>query len=67
MSEQPDYMPEVRRRFRAFQDKHGRNITPALSLVIGNRYREAVDKDPTGRQALHLLDDIKERLTPMKS
>ncbi|BCM87766.1 hypothetical protein [Methylobacterium indicum] len=67
MSEQPDHMPEVRRRLRGIQFKYGPTLTPTDTVEIGNRFNEAVALDPSGRQALHYLDDLEERLAPMKS
>ncbi len=44
-------------------------IHPSLfdqTLTIGARWREALAKDDTGRQCVRYVDDLIERMTPMR-
>lgn len=61
----PDYL-KSKRRLDDFIFKHG-GASPALSIYIGNRWDEALAKDPSGGQCVLLVEDFIEQLTAMKT
>lgn len=57
---------EVIHARRKFQMDFGRLLTPELSIVFGQRWSEALEKDPEGSQCLLVIEDFREILTPMQ-
>jgi hypothetical protein len=56
-------MLAARRKLQALFPK---GVPPVVSIYVNNGWRDAVDKDPSGQQAMNFVEDLVERLTPMK-
>lgn len=56
---------EAKKELIRFQLAYGHLISSEISLLFGNEWDEALEKDPEGSQLLPLIADWKERLTPM--
>lgn len=55
---------ECREAIRKFQLDFGPKISPRSSIMLNNRIEEAFEKDPTGSQVIHFLNDMREMLKP---
>ena len=65
MTLHPDYI-SAKHRLQAFIRERG-GASPKLSIFIGARWDEALAKDSTGQQCVHLVEELIERFTPMES
>jgi hypothetical protein len=65
--DEPPLVREARLAMRRFQKEMGHRIDPDHAEQFGILWREALRKDPEGSQLMPLINDFRERLTPMRS
>ncbi len=58
---------ECRVAILKFQEDFNHLMSPRSAIFVNNRIEDAFEKDPTGSQVIHVLNDLREQLTPRKN
>jgi hypothetical protein len=59
-----DYF-EAKKRIEALANRHPGLRASKYTILLGRKWDDALEKDPSGRQCLHVVSDLEELLTPM--